>query len=82
MTPRIAFAALTLLATACTDEPLAGRTLRQAGFKPVYFTGYNAFACGESDYYATGFVAENARGDIVSGTVCCGLIFKGCTIRW
>lgn len=72
----------TLIATACTNESATVRTLQQQGFTSIETTGWSAFECGEDDTYSTGFRATNAQGRLVEGTVCCGLIAKGCTIRW
>lgn len=67
---------------ACTNEDDAKRTLESAGFKDIQTTGYSPFACAEDDFSATGFSATNANGMRVKGTVCCGLVFKGCTVRY
>lgn len=44
--------------------------------------GYSWFACSKDDFFATEFTAKNPAGNIVSGTVCEGLLFKGSTIRF
>ena len=69
-------------ATHCTDESAAGRTLRGAGFAGVQYTGYQFFACGQGDFSATGFSATGPTGVRVNGGVCCGLLFKACTVRF
>ena len=66
----------------CTDEASARRTLNASGFKDVQITGYEWFSCGEDDASHTGFIATNPNGARVSGVVCCGLVFKACTIRF
>lgn len=71
-----------LLSLACTDESAARRTLDAEGFTDVRFTGYAFFSCGKDDTTATEFVATNPRGRRVKGAVCCGLVFKGCTVRF
>lgn len=76
----IAIAAVALLA--CTDDDNTFRTLKASGFTDIAVTGYSWFECGEGDAYHTGFVAKNTKGDRVEGTVCCGLWFKGCTVRF
>lgn len=58
------------------------RTLESAGYTDVKTTGYNFLECGENDTFHTGFTATNPNGKRVSGTVCCGLFIKGCTIRF
>ena len=67
--------------SACTDESASRRALMNHGFTQIRFTGYKMWSCGEDDTYATGFVARNPNGHMVSGVVCCG-ISKSCTIRF
>ena len=67
--------------TACTCEDSARSTLRAYGFTDIHFTGYSFFACGKDDFTATGFKAKNQQGQIVEGTVCCGVL-KSCTVRF
>lgn len=74
--------ALALVLSGCSDDLSTQRVLRQAGFTDIHTMGYDFFACGDDDWYSTSFTAKNPQGDLVSGTVCCGLMFKGCTIRW
>ncbi len=64
-----------------TDEAATGRTLKAHGFSNIETTGY-ALGCSDSDTFATGFVATNSAGQRVSGTVCCGVLVKGCTVRF
>jgi len=73
--------ALAVIALACTDESNTRRTLHSAGFTRVETTGYTPFTCGEHDAFSTGFRATNPTGQVVEGTVCCGLL-KACTIRF
>lgn len=70
-----------LLLCACTDEVRSRQALENQGFTDIRFTGYDAFACSEDDGLHTGFVAKNAQGKMVHGTVCCGIL-KSCTVRW
>lgn len=72
----------TLLFFACTDESNAQRTLENFGFTNISFTGHDWWSCGEDDSSSTGFIATNKDGKRVSGTVCCGMIFKNCTVRF
>lgn len=58
------------------------KILSDAGFKDIQMTGYKPFSCSEDDSLSTGFEAKNNDGKKVSGTVCCGLLFKNCTIRF
>lgn len=66
----------------CTDDRETVRTLHAAGFTDVHTTGWEPFMCGESDTFKTGFVATNPAGARVKGAVCCGFMFKGCTVRF
>jgi hypothetical protein len=77
---RITLIALFLMA--CTDEASTIRTLSSAGYTDIITTGYDMWACGDDDTYSTGFNAKNPAGQIVTGTVCCGFMTKGCTIRF
>lgn len=67
---------------ACTSPIDTRRTLHAAGYTDVVVGSYSLFACGEGDFYATKWKAVNPQGQQVSGTVCCGLFFKNCTIRF
>lgn len=71
----------TLLALACTDNEGASRALHGSGFTDITLTGFS-FGCGKDDGSSTGFEAKNPQGGRVKGVVCCGLIFKGCTVRF
>lgn len=73
---------MVLVLASCTDEENSRRTLESAGFSEIQFTGYSAFECGKDDTYHTGFRAKNPAGRVVTGTVCCGMWTKGCTIRF
>lgn len=64
----------------CTNEDHASRALRGAGYTQVEFTGYQFFACSESDQFATGFRAVGPTGMPTTGVVCSGLL-KGATVR-
>lgn len=75
----IALAALTLIA--CTDDSRTIQTLQKQGFTEIQTTGYDMFACSDDDSYHTGFRAKNPQGQVVTGTVCCGMM-KSCTVRW
>lgn len=76
------FATLMLGGCMCTDESATVKTLRSAGYTEIRTTGYEWFECSDDDTYHTGFIAKNPQGQQVSGTVCCGLLAKGCTIRF
>lgn len=65
-----------------TDEDDTKRSLNYSGFTDVRTKGHSFFTC-MTDWSATEFEATNPIGmKRVSGTVCCGLVFKACTIRW
>jgi hypothetical protein len=66
----------------CTDTNGTVRTLKSSGYTEISVGGYDWFSCGEDDWSATTFHAKNPNGEYVSGTVCCGLFFKGCTVRY
>lgn len=67
--------------TGCTDEDGAYNLLMKEGYSDIHITGYEYFACSDSDKYRTGFTATNMKGNKVSGVVCCGYL-KACTIRY
>ena len=74
---------ITLLSmSSCTDSSATRSTLRDAGYTAIHTRGYAWFMCGEDDHYATGFTAKNHVGRSISGAVCCGMLAKGCTIRY
>lgn len=56
-------------------------TLEAAGMQDAILGGPDVMACGDHES-SRHFSATNARGDRVEGTVCCGAVGKGCTIRW
>lgn len=70
-----------ILTLACTDEGHARKVLKAQGYTEIQTTGYEVFSCSEDDTVRTGFVAKSASGQRVEGVVCCGLVFKSCTVR-
>lgn len=54
------------------------------GFTNIQITGYDAFACYDSDGTCTGFEATNPQGRQVRGAVGCSRTGcgKGCTVRF
>ena len=82
MNLRFATFAAAVALLSCTDESESTRALDAYGFTDVHFTGYEFFSCGERDFSHTGFTAKNAQGRPVAGVVCCGLLFKACTVRF
>jgi hypothetical protein len=71
-----------IMFSACTNKSDAERALKAEGFSDIEVTGYDFFACSEDDFYHTGFRAKNSKGQVVTGTVCSGLLFKNATIRY
>jgi hypothetical protein len=65
-----------------TNKGAAAKALKAMSFHQIHLHGYKWFACAEDDWSHTAFSAINSSGDQVTGTVCCGLIFKNCTIRF
>ncbi len=78
---KILFLIALLALTACTDNATATRILHREGYTNIQMTGYNFFACGQGDFYSTGFTAMK-NGYRVDGVVCSGLFFKNATIRF
>jgi len=72
---------LLTLSLACVNEDDSLRTLQSAGYTNIQITGWKPFSCGKDDTYSTGFTAKNPAGVKVTGVVCCGLMFKSCTVR-
>jgi hypothetical protein len=65
-----------------TNEAGTQKALRYSGFSDVRTRGHSFFTC-MSDWSATEFEATNPAGlPRVTGTVCCGLVVKACTVRW
>jgi hypothetical protein len=74
--------ALTLLCGCLTDENRTRTTLEKSGYTDIQVDGWAGLSCSDSDTFATNFQATNPANVTVTGVVCCGLIFKGCTIRF
>ena len=66
---------------ACSAPDASTDALRAAGYTDIRMTGWAPLSCGGDDTYSTGFSARNPAGEMASGVVCCGMLFKGCTIR-
>lgn len=67
--------------SACTKPAETERQLSMLGFTDVKTTGYDFFACAESDSFSTGFEATSPTGERVSGVYCSGLLKAG-TLRF
>lgn len=72
---------LVVMLAGCHDNTQAKRVLEQQGYTSVEPTGWEPWGCARDDEVVTGFRATSPSGARVSGVVCCGLFFKGCTIR-
>jgi len=59
----------------------ATRILSEEGYSDIQITGADPLMCGKGDLKGTKFKAKNQAGNTVTGVVCCGAVFKGCTIR-
>lgn len=82
MNQRLRLTLLTIaMLTACTRPDKSREVLQQEGYTNIEITGWSPFMCSEDDEWSTGFEATNAAGQRVEGTVCCGTLTKGCTIR-
>ena len=79
---RYLFAILILLAASCTDEESTISTLQKSGYTNIKIGDYAWFDCSENDFFRTRFSATNVNGERVEGVVCCGLLFKSCTVRF
>lgn len=81
---KLSYALYILLAAftfSCTNPEGAKKALLDAGYTNVKTGGYDPFACGENDFYATKFSATSPNGKRkVTGCVCQGVL-KGKTIR-
>ncbi len=80
---------LAALALGCNgaNDPLsaeAQRALRGVGITQAKPADYDFGVCAKGDSMITShsFTGINVLGETVSGTVCCGAWFKGCTVRF
>lgn len=79
---KLLFIFIILIISSCDKSGTKALLLNQ-GYTDVDTSGgYSWFACSKDDFFATEFTAKNPAGNIVSGTVCEGLLFKGSTIRF
>lgn len=70
-----------LIMIGCSRPEHATKVLQSAGYTNIVITGFDFFACSDSDKFSTGFTAISPNGVAVKGTVCSGF-FKGATIRF
>lgn len=78
----LAIILLSILLCSCSNTKDANKALTAMGFTNIKITGYSFWSCSEDDFYHTGFIAKNAQGFTVTGTVCSGLFFKNSTVRF
>lgn len=76
----ILFALISLVG--CTDSESTRQILSQQGYTDIKIEGYAFTGCSEDDKVHTEFTARSPNGTYVQGVVCCGLLFKNCTVRW
>ena len=65
-----------------TNAAETARVLGANGMHNVKPGGHGWFACSTGDWSSTKFTATGVNGQTVSGVVCCGLLFKSCTVRF
>lgn len=66
------------------EKTRAEHVLEENGYENINITGAAILGCSEDDSIFTSkhFTAKNSAGNNVEGTVCCGLLLKGCTVRF
>lgn len=74
------FVSMNLIAV---GDDRAQRAIEAQGFRDVKLGDTDALACAENES-SRHFRARNPLGNLVEGTVCCGVtgVGKGCTLRW
>lgn len=82
MMKTIVFLIFAFILCSCTNSKDANNALKSLGFKDIRITGFDFFACSKDDFFHTGFIATNAQGQTVKGTVCSGIFFKNSTVRF
>jgi len=77
----LSIAAIAVLLAGCTQsQPDVAEQLSGYGMTNVQTDGYDFFACGHDDTFATRFKAFNSQGMPVSGVLCFGW-FRGGAVR-
>lgn len=75
-------AALVLLLSGCTvSDATVVRVAEANGMRDVEPGRWAPLSCGRGDSLRSSFHAKNAQGKPVQGVVCCGLLWKACTVR-
>lgn len=65
-----------------SPSPKLARAVENHGLKDVTVRGWAFASCDQTDLTEREFTATRADGQRVSGFICCGWLFKGCTVRW
>lgn len=66
----------------CGDpDPKLKASVESQGMTDVKIGDWSPMSCGD-DSISRDFKAKNQKGIDVKGTICCGLVFKNCTVRW
>jgi hypothetical protein len=63
------------------DAATARRIVEDAGYHDVKIGGPKRLSCGGDDLASNTFTATSTTGRTVHGVVCCGLLWKNCTMR-
>lgn len=75
-------AVVALLLAACpVPEDQVVETLEAQGFSDIERKESAPFSCSDKDGLRSHFTATNQRGQRVEGVLCCGFVFKACTVR-
>ena len=76
-------AVFVLVLCSCTvSDATVTRVAEANGLHDVEPASWAPMSCGKGDTLRSHFTAKNAAGKDVRGTVCCGLLFKECTVRF
>ena len=78
----LAFGAVFYIRGCEGDVDHARKLVEDAGYTNVIVGGPDRITCDDSDTLSNIFEAKAASGAAVRGIVCCGLLTKGCTIRF
>lgn len=75
---------LAAAASTCVPGSAQTKALDAAGISNYTLTGHSYLGCSGSGSMFTSYSFEgtNVMGQPVEGDLCCGLVFKGCNIRF
>jgi hypothetical protein len=65
-----------------TNGAATTKILKDNHYTHIQLKGYGWFQCAQDDWSHTKFEATNPYGVSIQGVVCCGLLFKNCTVRY